>query len=142
MAAPGLSVSCFLQITTMQINFGLLLRYIIATTPVTLPVFAFSIAFRSPLMVPAAVLVTLIGRGSVDVKLRPKGLSNLIHLSTCNPVSLYPISYLLLDLLLESSQERFFCFFFAAFLSPFFTSDLMASVRKAICLSFLPPSFL
>jgi hypothetical protein len=38
-------------------------------------------------MVSAAVLVTLIGRGSVDIKLRPKGLSNLRCLSTCNPVS-------------------------------------------------------
>ncbi len=97
-----------------------LLRYITTTTTVTLPVFAFSITFRSPLMVSVAVLVTLIGRGSVDVKVRPKGLSNLRRLSTCNPVSLYPISYWLLELLLELSRELILCFFFAAFLSPFF----------------------
>ncbi len=93
-------------------------------------------------MVLVAVLVTLIGWGSVDVKLRPKGLSNLRRLSTCNPVSLYSISYSLLELLLDSSQEYFLCFFFAAFLSPFFMSDSMASVRKANCLSFPPSSFL
>ena len=39
-------------------------------------------------MVLAAVLVTLIGRGSEDIKLIAKGLSNLRRLSTCNPVSL------------------------------------------------------
>ena len=80
-------------------------------------------------MVSAAVLVTLIGRGSVDVKLRPKGLSNLRHLPTRNPVSLHPISYSLSELLLESSQERFLQCFLTAFLSPFFTRDSMASDR-------------
>ncbi len=143
MAALGLSVSCFFRKLELH-KFTLVfpLRYITATTAATLPVFAFSIAFRSPLMVSAAVLVTLIGQGSVDVKLRPKGLSNLRRLSTPNPVSLYPIPYSLSELLLELSRERFLCFFFGAFLSPFLTSDSMASVRKAICLSFPPLSFL
>jgi hypothetical protein len=72
-------------------------------TAVTLPVFEFSIAFRSPLMASAAVLVTLTGWGSVDVELRPTGLSNVRCWSTCNPVSLYPISYSLSELLLELS---------------------------------------
>jgi hypothetical protein len=95
MATPGLSVSCFFRkLGLRKFTLDFPLRYITATTAVTLPDFAFLIAFRSPLMVPAAVLVTLIGRGSVDVKLRPKGLSNLRRLSTHNPVSLYPISYL------------------------------------------------
>ncbi len=67
------------------------LRYITAMTTVTLPVFVFSIAFSLPLMVSAAALVTLIGWGSVDIKLRAKGLSNLRCLSMFNPVSLYPI---------------------------------------------------
>jgi hypothetical protein len=143
MAALGLSVSHFFRKLALH-KFTLVfpLRYIPATAAVTLPVFAFSIAFCSPLMVLVAVLVNLIGRGSVDIKLRCNGSSNLRHLSTHNPVSLYPISYLLSELLLELSQERFLCFFFAAFLTPFLTSDSMASVRKAICLSFPPPSFL
>ena len=127
MATLGLSVSCFFRKLALH-KFTLVfqLRYITATTAVTLPVFAFSIAFRSPLMVSVAVLVTLIRRGSVDVKLRPKGLSNLRRLSTCNPVSLYPISYSLSELLLELLQERFLCFFFAAFLSPFSQAKLIA----------------
>jgi hypothetical protein len=49
-------------------------------------------------MVLAAVLVTLIGWGSVDIKLRPKGLSNLRCLCMCNPMSLHPISYSLSEL--------------------------------------------
>jgi hypothetical protein len=143
MAAPGLSVSRFFcKLALRKFTLVFPLRYITPTTAVTLPDFAFSVAFHSPLVVSAAVLVTLIGRGSVDVKLRPKPLSNLRCLSTRNPVSLHPISYSLSELLIESTQERFLCFFFAAFLSPFFTSDSMASVRKANCLSFPPPSFL
>jgi hypothetical protein len=45
-------------------------------------------------MVSVAVLVTLIGRGLIDIKLKPKGLSNFRCVSTRNPVSLHPISYL------------------------------------------------
>ena len=143
MAMPGLSVSRFFrELALHKFILVLLLRYITAMTTVTLPVFAFSIAFRSPLMVSVAVLVTLIGRGSVDVKLKPKGSFNLGPLSTCNPVSLYPISYLLSESLLKLLREHFLRSFFAAFLSPFFTSDSMASMRKAICFSVPPPSFL
>ncbi len=130
MAAQGLSVShFFFGLALRKFTLVLPLRYITATTAVTLPVFAFSIAFCSPLMASAAVLVTLIGRGSVDIKLRPKGLSNLRHLSTRNPVSLHPISYSLSELLLELSREHFLRCFLTAFLSPFFTSDSMASAR-------------
>ena len=50
-------------------------------------------------------------------------------LSTCNPVSLHPISYSLSESLLESSRERFLRCFLTAFLSPFFTRDSMASDR-------------
>jgi hypothetical protein len=152
----GLSVSCWVPMTSRGLSvshffFGLALhkftlvlplRYITATTAVTLPVFVLSIAFRSPLMVSVAVLVTLIGRGPVDIKLKPKGLSNLRRLSTCNPMSLHPISYSLSESLLESSRERFLRWFLTAFLSPFFTRDSMASDRQAICLSFPPPSLL
>jgi hypothetical protein len=108
MAAQRLLVSRFFQKLALR-NFILvsLLRYINAKTAVTLPVFAFSILFRSPLVASAAVLVTLIGPGSVDVKLRPKGSSNLRRLSTRNPVSLHPISYSLSESVLESSRERF-----------------------------------
>jgi hypothetical protein len=143
MATLGLLVSHFFcKLALRKFTLVFPLRYITAMTAVTLPVFVFSIAFRSPLMVSVAVLVTLIGQGSVDVKLRPKGLSNLRCLSTPNPMSLCPISYSLSESLLELLRERFLCFFFTAFLSPFLTIDLMVSVRKAICLSFLPPSFL
>jgi hypothetical protein len=136
MAVPCLSVSClFSKLALRKFTLVLPLRYITATTAVTLPVFAFSIAFSLPLMVSVAVLVTLIGRCLVNIKIGPKGVSILRCLSTCSPVSLYPISYLLSESLLESPRERFLhFFFFTAFLSPCFTSDLMASVRKAICL--------
>ena len=46
---------CKLALCKFTLDFSL--RYINATTAVTLPVFAFSIAFSSPLMVLAAVLV-------------------------------------------------------------------------------------
>ncbi len=137
-----ISISLFLKISATQIYFSFPIKVHNCDNHSHFTCFCVSITFRSPLMVSAAVLVTLIGQGSVDVKLRPKGSSHLRCLSTHNPVSLYPISYSLLELLLESLQEHFLCFFFAAFLSPFLTSDSIASVRKAICLSFPPPSFL
>jgi hypothetical protein len=121
-----ISIMFFCGLALRKFTLVLPLGYITVTTAVTLPVYAFSIAFRSPLMVLVAVLMTLIGRGSVDNKLRPKGSSNLRCLSTCNPVSLYPISYSLSELLLELLQERFLCFFFAAFLSPFSQAKLIA----------------
>jgi hypothetical protein len=130
MAVPCLSVSCFFhKLLLYKFTLVFPLRYITSTTAVTLPVFAFSIAFRSPLVASVAVLVTLIGWGSVDVKLRPKGSSNLRRLSMRNPVSLHPISYSLSESVLESSRERFLRCFLIAFLSPFFMSDSMASIR-------------
>ncbi len=90
----GISFFCKSSLCKFTLVFPL--KYMTATTAITLPGFAFSITFRSSLMVSAAVLVTLIGRGSVDVKLRPKGSSNLRCLSTRTPVSLHPISYSLL----------------------------------------------
>ena len=113
----------------MQIQSINLLRYITAAIVVTLPVFAFSIAFLLLLMIPSAKLVTLIGRGSIYIKLRANGLSNLRHSSTCNPVSPYPDSYSLSELLLEESYERFLRFFLPAFLSPFFTNDSTVAVK-------------
>ena len=96
LCSNGLSMSisiffCKLSFCKLILHFSL--RYITATTVVTLPVFAFSIAFSAPLMVLSVEIVTLIGRGSVDIKLKAKGLSKLKRLSTCNPVSLYPDSY-------------------------------------------------
>ena len=134
-------ISLFLRFSVMQIYFGFPNKVHYCNKAVTLPDFSFSIAFSSRLMVLAAVLVTLIGRGSVDITLRAKGLSNLRRLSTCNPVSLYPIFYSLLESLLELSQERFLRCFLTAFSSPLFTSDAMAYVKKSICLSFPPPCF-
>jgi hypothetical protein len=76
---------------------------ITATTTVTLPVFVVSIVISSALVVSlGVVLASLIGRGSVDELIVPKGLSNLRHLSTLNPVLLYPVSYSLSELSLES----------------------------------------
>ena len=112
-----------------KFNLLFLLRYITAATAVTLPVFAFLIAFLLLLMIPSAKLVTLIGRGSVDIKLRAKDLSNLRRVSTCDPMSLHPDSYSLSESLLEDSYECFLRFFLPAFLIPFFMSDSMAAVR-------------
>jgi hypothetical protein len=76
---------------------------ITATTAVTLSVFVVSIAISSALMLSlGAVLATLIGPGSVDKWTVHKGSSILRHVSTLNPVSLYPASYSLLELSLES----------------------------------------
>ena len=108
MAAPGLSVSrYFCELVLRKFTLIFPIKVYNCNDHSHFTCFAFSIPFRSPLMVSVAVLVTLIGRGSVDVKLRPTGLSNLRPLSTCNPVSLYPISYSPLELLLESSRLRF-----------------------------------
>ncbi len=127
---PGpISILLFCKLALRKFVLVSLLRYITATTAVTLPVFAFSIAFRSPLVASAAVVVILIRRSSVDAKLISEGLSNLRHLSTRNPVSLHPISYLLSESVLETLRERLLRCFLTAFLSPFFTSDSMASNR-------------
>ena len=99
----GLLVSCFFGLALCKLDLLFLLRYITGATAVTLPVFTFSIAFSLLLMISSAKLVTLTGWGSVDIKLRAKCLSNLRHLSTCNPLSLYPDSYSLSESLLEDS---------------------------------------
>ncbi len=72
---------------------------ITVTTAVTFPVFAVLIAISSALRVSLrAVSATLIRWGLVDKLIVPKGLSNLRGLSTLNPVSPYPVSYLLSEL--------------------------------------------
>ncbi len=64
----------FLQISATQIYFGFTIKVHYCNNRSHLPVLVFSIAFFLPLMVSlVAVLVALIGRGSVDIKLRPKG---------------------------------------------------------------------
>jgi len=68
-------------------------------------------SFSLLLMILSAKLATLIRWGSVDITLRANCLSNLRHLSTRNPMSLYPDSYSLSELLLEDSYERFLRFF-------------------------------
>ena len=99
MAAPGLSVSrYFCELVLRKFTLIFPIKVYNCNDHSHFTCFAFSIPFRSPLMVSVAVLVTLIGRGSVDIKLKPKGLSNLRCLSTCNPVSLHPISYSLSEL--------------------------------------------
>jgi hypothetical protein len=76
---------------------------ITTTTAVTLSVFVVLIAISSALMFSlGSVLTTLIEPGSVDKYTVPKGLFNLRCLSALNPVSLYPVSYSLLELSLES----------------------------------------
>jgi hypothetical protein len=75
---------------------------ITATTAVTLPVFAVSIAISSALAISlGAVAATLIGWGSVDKLSVPTGLSILRHLSTLTLVLLYPVFYSLSKLSLE-----------------------------------------
>ncbi len=96
--------------------------FIMATTAVTLPVLEFLINFLFALMISKAVLVALIGRVSLDVKLMPKGLSNLRHLSMCVLRLLYPISYSLSELLLDKSHERFLEDFFDLDFLSFFLS--------------------
>ncbi len=100
-----------------------------ATTAVTLPVLEFLINFSLALMISKAVLVTLIGRVSLDVKLMPVGLSNLRCLSTCVLGLLYPLSYLLFELLLDESRECFLEDFFDLDFLSFFSSFSSFSVR-------------
>jgi hypothetical protein len=78
-----------------------------ATTPVTLPVLEFLIDFLLALIISRAVLLALIGQVSLDVKLMPRGLSNLKRLSKCVLGLLYPLSYLLSELLLDESRACF-----------------------------------
>ncbi len=77
-------------------------KCITTTTAVTFPVFAFSRAFASALLLFEMEFVTLIGRGWVDCKSDTKGLSNLRRLYTTNSVSRDPIPYSELELLEES----------------------------------------
>ncbi len=95
-----------------ELEFRKLLKFslkifIMAMTAVTLPVFEFSIDFSLALVISMAVLVALIGQVSLDVKLMPGGLSNLKRLSKCLLGLLYPLSYLLSELLLDESRVRF-----------------------------------
>jgi hypothetical protein len=75
----------FPQLALCNLHLFSLKMLITVTTAVTLPVFAVSIAVSSALVVSlGAVLATLIGWGSVDEYILPKGLSNLRCLSTLN----------------------------------------------------------
>jgi hypothetical protein len=81
-----------------------------ATTAVTLPVLEFLIDFSLALIISKAVLVALIGRVSLDEKFMPGGSFNLRRLSKCSLGLLYPLSYLLSELSLDESRERFLAF--------------------------------
>jgi hypothetical protein len=75
------------------------------TTAVTLPVFEKFLVISTSLNPSGsgqAVVVTLIGWAVVDIKFWPIGSFNLRCLSLPNPVSPDPISYSLLESLLES----------------------------------------
>jgi hypothetical protein len=63
---------------------------ITTTTAVTLPIFVFSRAFSSALILTGTGCVTMIGRGYVDCKSDINGLSNLRRLSTTNSMSQHP----------------------------------------------------
>jgi hypothetical protein len=112
----------FLKLSVVLLLCFLENTVIIAATAVTLPdflqIFAISLALAL-LRIPGAFLVTLIGRAVVDEKLMPFGLSNLRRSSLPKLVSLDPVSYSLLESLVES-YERFLCFLpLAAFFWPF-----------------------
>jgi hypothetical protein len=107
----------------------LLKIFIMATTTITLPVLEFSIDFSLALIISKAVLVALIGRVLLDVKLMPGGLSNLKRLSKCSLGLLYPLSYLLSELLLDESRARFLEDFFDLDFLSFFLSFSSFSVR-------------
>ncbi len=115
--------------------------FIMAMTAVTLPVLKFLINFLLALMISKAVLVALIGWVSLDVELMPVGLSNLKRLSKCVLRLLYPLSYSLLELLLDGSRKRFLEDFFDLDFLSFFLSFSSFSVRYAICPESPPPFF-
>jgi hypothetical protein len=71
------------------------------------PVLEFSIDFSLALIISKDVLVALIGRVLLDVKLMPGSLSNLKRLSKCSLGLLYPLPYLLSELLLDKSRACF-----------------------------------
>jgi hypothetical protein len=100
-----------------------------ATTTVTLPVFKFSINFLLALIISKAVLVALIRQVSLDVKLMPVGLSNSKFLSTCVLGLLYPLSYLLSELLLDEFCKCFLEDFFDLHFLSFFSSFSSFLVR-------------
>jgi hypothetical protein len=80
-------------ISAPHLHLFLLKMLITATTAVTLPDFAVSIATSSALIISlGAVTATLIGQGVSEKKIVPKGLSILRCLSTLTPVSPYPDS--------------------------------------------------
>ncbi len=130
----GVFVSAQTKIVVkLSIDLLLALPYkcITATTTVTFPVFAFSRAFTSALLLFEMGLVTLIGRGWVDCKSDIKGLSNVRCLSTTYSMSRDQISYLELESLLEESYALLCLHFlpFIAFFSPFFTRVSTAADR-------------
>jgi hypothetical protein len=88
MAALGaISILLLLQISATQIYFSFPIKVHYCNDHSRFTCFLhFQSPFAHHYVALAAVLVTLIGRGSVDVRLRPKGLSNLRRLSTRNPV--------------------------------------------------------
>ncbi len=107
----------------------LLKIFITATTAVTLPVMEFLIDFSLALIIYKAVLVASIGRVSLDVKFMPGGLFNLRRLSTCSLGLLYPLSYLLSELSLDESRERFLDDFLDLDFLSFFSSFSIFLVR-------------
>jgi hypothetical protein len=100
-----------------------------ATTAVTFPVMDLLIDFSLALIISKAVLVALIGRVSLDVKFMPGGLFNLGRESTCSLRLLYPLSYLLSELSLDKSRERFLADFLDLDFLSFFSSFSSFLVR-------------
>jgi hypothetical protein len=96
-------LALILALSTIDLLLALPYKCITATTAVTFPVFVFSRAFTLALSQSETESVTLIGRGLIDCKSDIKGLSNLRCLSTTNPMSRDPISYLESESLLEES---------------------------------------